>query len=90
MGKAARSTLGVLAAKEPEDRDDHRMVVAGREADAWMLDIDLLSSPDVHEAAWNLADDLRMLAVDPRSAFPTEANLLTAIYMASSGRSAPS
>jgi hypothetical protein len=52
LSKAARMASEVFAlAEEPEDLDDRRLVEAVNAADICMLDIDLLSSPRVREAA---------------------------------------
>lgn len=65
-------------AETPEDLDDRRLVEAVNAADSCMLDIDLLSAPDVREAATALHTWLEMcLVLDAGSrAFPKHEDLL--------------
>ncbi|HET6293845.1 MAG TPA: hypothetical protein VFG33_10730 [Kribbella sp.] len=80
LSKSARQASSIYAgATESEDLDDRRFVLAMNEADACMLDIDLLSSPSTREAAVAVATVLEMCVVfDPEdAAFPTAEHLLS-------------
>ena len=83
LSRAARMASEVFTlAEEPDDFDDKRFVEAVNAADTCMLDIDLLSSPEVREAATALHTWLEMcITFDASSdAFPTHENLLTARF----------
>lgn len=83
LSKAARMASEVFAlAEESEALDDRRLVEAVNAADTCMLDIDLLSSPEVREAAGALHTWLEMCIVFEASsqAFPKHENLLEARF----------
>ena len=83
LSKAARMASEVFAlAEEAEDLDYRRLVAAVNAADTCMLDIDLLSSPTVREAASALHTWLEMCVVFEASsqAFPKHENLLEARF----------
>jgi hypothetical protein len=80
LSRASRMASEVFAlAEAPEDLDDRRLVEAVNAADSCMLDIDLLSSPEVREAATALHTWLEMCVVFDAGSqtFPKHEDLLT-------------